>query len=272
MAIPKIIHQTAATANPPVWCEPLRERILQRHPGWDHRFYDDDACRGVLRRAFPYLLPLYDNYPFDIQRVDLFRVVVVYVSGGFYIDLDIACHSSLEPLCKYRCVLGEEKTLGPEQMVHPGHRHALRVANYMFGSVPRHPFWLDVLKEMLRQAERNIVSEDDVLESTGPGLWTNVYHRVKDHHPDLLLLKNDHLTCRKCGAISCQFGTFASHLHVGTWRWDQSSRPGPSPTGAVRAGSPVDYQHMHQLLEIESCRPGLAAGSPGVENLFRVGP
>src|SRR5205085_6858134 len=77
MAIPKIVHQTAATANPPAWCEPLRQRILHRHPGWDHRFYDDDACRGVLRRAFPYLLPLYDNYPFDIQRVDLFRVVVV---------------------------------------------------------------------------------------------------------------------------------------------------------------------------------------------------
>src|SRR2546430_12540243 len=38
---------------------------------------------------------------------------------------------------------------------------------------------------------------------------TNVYHRVKDRHPDLLLLKNDHLACRKCGAISCQFGTFA---------------------------------------------------------------
>jgi hypothetical protein len=71
------------------------------------------------------------------------------------------------------------KTLSPEQAIRLGHRHRLRVANYMFGAEPKHPFWLDVLQEMLCQAERKIVSENDILESTGPGLWTNVYHRVK---------------------------------------------------------------------------------------------
>jgi inositol phosphorylceramide mannosyltransferase catalytic subunit len=167
----------------------------------------------------------------------------VYVSGGFYIDLDIACHASLEPLREYRCVLSEEKTLSPQEAIRLGHRHRLRVANYMFGAEPKHPFWLDVLQEMLCQAERKIVSENDILESTGPGLWTNVYHRVKDHHPDLLLLKNDHLACCRCGAISCQFGAFASHLHVGSWRWKGLSRPRPSPAETVRAGSPVDDQH-----------------------------
>jgi mannosyltransferase OCH1-like enzyme len=250
MSIPKIIHQTGATANPPAWYEPLRRRILHRHTGWDQRFYDNAACREVLRRELPYLLPLYDNYPSDIQRVDLFRVVVVYASGGFYLDLDIACHKSLDPLCEYRCVLGEEKILSSEEAAHRGHRHALRVANYMFGSEPRHPFWLDVLEEMLRQAERKIVSENDVLESTGPGLWTNVYHRVKDRHSDLLLLKNNHLTCRRCGRVSCQFGTFASHLHLGSWRWEGSSRASPMSTGTARADSLINYQHMYQLLEL----------------------
>jgi inositol phosphorylceramide mannosyltransferase catalytic subunit len=243
MAIPEIIHQTAATTYPPAWCEPLRQQILHRHPGWEHRYYDNEARREVVSREFPYVLSLYDSYPADIQRADLFRVIAVYVSGGFYIDLDIACHASLEPLCEYRCVLGEEKTLSPEEAIHLGHRHRLRVANYMFGSEPGHPFWLEVLQEMLCQAERKIVSENDILESTGPGLWTNVYHRVKDHHPDILLLRNEHLACNRCGAISCQFGAFASHLHVGSWRWEGLSRPRPSPRDTVCAGSPIVYQH-----------------------------
>jgi mannosyltransferase OCH1-like enzyme len=219
MAIPKIIYQTAQTANLPAWCGPLYRRFHELHPDWDHRFYDDHACREFLCRQFSSLLRAYDSYPTNIQRVDLFRVAIMYVNGGFYTDLDIVCHNSLETLCGNRCVLGEEKTLGAEETIHLGHRNALRVANYMFGSEPRHPFWLDVLDEMLRQAERKIISENDILESTGPGLWTNVYHRVKDHYPELLLLKNSHITCSKCGTISCQFGTFASHIHVGSWRW-----------------------------------------------------
>jgi len=218
MAIPKIIHQTAATTEPPAWCQSLRQQAVRLHPGWDHRFYDDAAGRDFLRRELPHLLPLYDNYPHNIQRVDLFRVAAGYVSGGFYLDLDIECHRPLDTLCEYRCVLAEEITLDPEQAVAFGNVNPLRVANYMFGSEPGHPFWLDLVDEMHRRARRPIASENDILESTGPGLWSDVYHRVKDRYPDLVLLRNDRRTCAKCGVISCHFGDFASHLHVGSWR------------------------------------------------------
>lgn len=222
MTISKITHQTAATNELPAWCQLWRQQIVDLHPDWDHRFYDDAACREVIRRELPCLLPLYDNYPSNIQRVDLFRVVIVYVSGGFYMDLDMECDKSLDSLCEYRCILGEEKTLPPDEAIRLGHQNALRVANYMFGSEPRHPFWLDVLEEMFRQTERKIVSENDILESTGPGLLTNVYHRVKNDYSDLRLLRNYYLLCGKCNAVSCQFGDFASHLHIGSWRWSNS--------------------------------------------------
>jgi len=173
-----------------------------------------------VRRELPHVLSVYDNYPTKIQRVDLFRAAAVYVSGGFYLDLDIECHKPLDALCEYRCILGEESTLDFAEVAGIGDGNVLRVANYMFGSEPGHPFWLDLLDEMLRRAGRTIVSEHDILECTGPGLLTDVYHRVKDRYPDLVLLKNDHLTCRKCGVISCHFGDFATHLHVGSWRWE----------------------------------------------------
>lgn len=206
--------------NLPPWCHALRERTIRLHPVWDHRLYDDAAARDFLRRELPQVLPAYDNYFFNIQRVDLFRVAAMYVSGGFYLDLDIECHKPLDSLCVHRCIAGEEKVVAPDVVAGIGDGNVVRVANYMFGSEPGYPFWSDLLDEMLRRAQRTIASEHDILESTGPGLFTDVYHRVKHRYPDLVMLKNDHLTCRKCGVVSCHFGDFATHLHVGSWRWE----------------------------------------------------
>jgi len=220
MAIPRITYQTAPTMDLPAWCQPLRDRTLRLHPDWDHRFYDDAAARDLLRRELPQVLPVYDNYFFNIQRVDLFRVALMYVSGGFYLDLDIECHKPLDSLCDYPCILGEERIVDPETVAGIGDGNVVRVANYMFGSEPGHPFWRDLLDEMLRRAGRTIASEHDILESTGPGLLTDVYHRFKHRYPDIVMVKNEHLICKKCGVISCHFGDFASHLHVGSWRWE----------------------------------------------------
>lgn len=204
MPIPRIIHQTAATAELPAWSLPLRERIAALHPGWDLRLYDDAACRELVRQALPSLLPMYDGYSTAIQRVDLFRVVAVWAAGGFYLDLDIACERALDVLCDERLVLAEESTL--------------RIANYMFGSERRHPFWLEVLAEMEARAGRAVTCDEDVLESTGPGMVTDVYHRSAALYAGIRLLRNDSLCCARCGGMSCRFGAFAAHLHAGSWR------------------------------------------------------
>lgn len=251
MAIPCITHQTSATSEVPVRCRPFRERILSLHPDWEHRFYDDYACRELVRQEFPYLLSLYDGYTAAIQRVDLFRIAAVYRSGGFYLDLDIVCHKSLDVLSQHVCVLGEEKTLSDAEKHRLGHQHALRVSNYMFGSEARHPFWLDVLDEMLEQAPRTVGSENDILESTGPGLLTNVYHRVCGRYPELLLLRNNRIACPSCGGIACQFGEFASHLHIGSWRWEHAAPYHSPPRPMQRSDSDITRQAARWLLHAE---------------------
>jgi len=189
------------------------------NPAWTHRYYDDAACRELVRNQMPSLLPIYEGYPMNIQRVDLFRVVVVYSLGGFYLDLDVACHTPLDALCESSCVLGIERRLSPAEALAHGNRDAVRIANYMFGSRPGHPFWLDVIAELRRRARRPIRTEDDVLESKGPGLLTSIYHRVARQYPDLELVCNEAKVCPRCELASCQFGDFASHLHWGSWRW-----------------------------------------------------
>ena len=224
MAIPKILHQTWKTHSLPADYQVLQQWLKQLHPTWEYRFYDDAACREVVRQQMPSFLPLYDQYPTHIQRIDVFRLVTVYIVGGFYLDLDIICHQRLDALCQHGAVFAEERTLSAAEAEALGHHDPLRVANYMFGSEARHPFMKQVLREIVIRSQRPITCENDVLESTGPGMLTTLYHRVKSQYDDVQLLRNHGQRCLSpyCQGQSCQFGYYASHLHVGSWRWQAS--------------------------------------------------
>ena len=71
---------------------------------------------------------------------------------------------------------------------------------------------------MQARAGRPVTRDEDVLESTGPGMLTDVYHRSAARDPGIRLLRNCTQRCARCGGISCRFGEFAAHLHAGSWR------------------------------------------------------
>ncbi|HEX9887718.1 MAG TPA: glycosyltransferase [Longimicrobiales bacterium] len=218
--IPRILHQTHSTREAYV---ALRRRLPDlwrvRHPGWEYRFHDDVACRDLVVAERPDLLALYDGFPLQVQRTDLWRMLALRTHGGFYADLDVVFRRPLDDLCDLECVVAEEKTLDAEALARHGHEHALRVANYMLGAAAGHPF-LDALLDAMVAACRPIRSEEDVLESTGPGLVTRVYHQAWREGRGVTLLPNPGVRCRNpsCGS-SCQFGDYATHLHLGSWRW-----------------------------------------------------
>jgi glycosyltransferase involved in cell wall biosynthesis len=247
--IPRITHQTAARI--PQDDDACRQQLLALHPAWTHVVYDDEACRDAIRCELPYLLPLYDSFAHPVQRADLFRVAAVYLWGGFYLDTDVMCRRALDPLLEERCVLGEERTLSADQARMLGHEHTMRVANYMFASEPRHPFWIDVLDAMVARS-RAVRSENDILESTGPGLLTSVFHEAASDKAGVTLLRNSSGRCSVCGDACCQFGEYASHQHRGSWRW-QDARNGM--TVQPRVERVQHHPHVRSLLGLERGAP-----------------
>ncbi|HOP46997.1 MAG TPA: glycosyltransferase [Desulfobacteraceae bacterium] len=222
MTIPKIIHQTHKTKNILQHYKTFQQNLVDLHPNWEYRFYDDQDCRKFVRQHFPSFIPLYSSYSENIQSIDLFRILVVYKEGGFYIDMDIDCFNNLDDLCEFNCVLGEEKRLTQEGAKKLNHKHTVRVANYMFGSSPNHPFLLRILHAMMIESQRAIKTENDVLESTGPGLITKLYFNWKDTYRDVVLLPNKDRICTKdpYHGVSCHFGNYARHFHDSSWRWE----------------------------------------------------
>lgn len=219
-AIPAIIHLISATSEPPARYAECLHEMRKHHPHWRIRIWDDVAAVRLVEEFFPDWLPHYLGYEKNVQRTDILRVMLVYLYGGFYLDMDIFCLRPLDDLLNEELVLGVEKILPQQECEQLGHRYPLRIANYMFGSRPLHAFWPDFLAAALDRAGEAITCESDVLETTGPGLLTDVYHKHAEKYQELKLLHNASHPCPvACGPASCHFGDYARHLHFGAWRW-----------------------------------------------------
>jgi len=190
------------------------------HPGWQICLYDDRDMQRIMEASFPGLLTAFNAFPLAIQRTDLFRMLIVYLRGGFYADTDIWLYHKLDALLENGLVLAEEKRLTEPELQLPYHKHEARIANYMFGAVAGHPFLADFVLHALQSSSLPITQDNDVLETTGPGALTNFYHETKDHYEDILLLENGSRSCPKqCSSQpSCHFGDYAAHHHAGSWR------------------------------------------------------
>lgn len=191
------------------------------HPGWEIMVYDDKDAQRMVAEDYPQWFGQYLAFPRNIQRADVFRLIALHRHGGFYMDTDMHLYRPLDGLLEHTFVLAEEKTLSEAACRQLNHRYPLRIANYMLGAVAGHPFLEEAIVTAMANCKEQVTSEHDILETTGPGMLTRLYHQRKDSYPDILLLKNEKYYCLKkcCATPSCHFGDYAAHLHQGSWRW-----------------------------------------------------
>lgn len=92
---------------------------------------------------FPEWANLYHSLPFNIQRLDMIRYMILYCHGGVYVDLDIECFKSIDPLVENKSFfLGMEP---PEHWVCFNGSKQRVVGNAFMGSSNNHKGWLRIL-------------------------------------------------------------------------------------------------------------------------------
>ena len=101
MAIPKIIHQVWEGRTEP--CMPTRLQILARtwreqNPDWEYHLWNGEEMDELVEKHFPEYLSMYRSFPYNVQRWDTIRYMILYVYGGVYTDLDTECFKPIEPL------------------------------------------------------------------------------------------------------------------------------------------------------------------------------
>lgn len=98
--------------------------------------------------------------PHAAMKSDLLRLALIYNYGGFYVDADDRCLSSLSDLLKIDCeLLFFQESVGS-------------IGNNFFAATKRHPFVLDLLNEAIKNILDN--PHDDVWFATGPGMFTKI--------------------------------------------------------------------------------------------------
>jgi mannosyltransferase OCH1-like enzyme len=145
--------------------------ICQRYnPDFEIKIWNASAGRDLLEQHYAWFLPTYDNYAHPIQRVDAVKYFVLYHYGGFYLDLDIECRRSLQPIQRFPAWIPRASPQG--------------LNNDAFAARAHHPAWKR-MTEMLKPRDINwIFPYLTIFWSTGPQFTTDVLKQWLDENPE----------------------------------------------------------------------------------------
>lgn len=91
--IPKIIWQTAKDPNNlHINAKKSIASFLQKNPNYQWYIMDDEQCRQFIQDHFSQeFYNMYISLPIGVMKADVWRIAVIYVYGGVYVDTDCDC-------------------------------------------------------------------------------------------------------------------------------------------------------------------------------------
>jgi len=189
MKIPRIIHQIYEDpAGPPANLLCIAESWKEKMPGWEYRFWNRQMMHDFLTSHCKEFLPFYNAYPYNVQRWDAIRYLILYHIGGLYVDFDYECFQALDMLLTgSTCCMGMEPTVNSRI-----YQKRLVVGNALMASAPKHPYMAAIINDMKTNFSVNYGKGNSlqIIESTGPFMVTRVYERF-NKKKDVSLLPAD---------------------------------------------------------------------------------
>lgn len=197
------------------------ERIKNMHSSWNITEWDEENCLMFLQEFLPEYVDVFKSFKYKVQKADFIKVALVYVLGGFYIDMDMYLLNPLDELIDKSLVLAEEFIVSNDYQDKINRVSNIEIANYMFGGEKGHPFLQMLLDEIASRVDVEIKDEQDVINSR-LGLLSNIYFSNIDKFDDVTFLKRNGMYARMSDGSTNEtlFGKYAVHLHVGTWKED----------------------------------------------------
>jgi mannosyltransferase OCH1-like enzyme len=211
--IPKIIHQTWKILDvPDEWKEAV-ESCKNQHKDYKHIIWSDEMMENFVKKEYPDFYNVYMAYPYDIQRCDAFRYLVLYKYGGIYLDMDIICKKKLSDLLNYDIVF----TYSPNVSC---------FTNSFFMVLPNHPFikfCIDNLPNYVK-SYYYFGKHLHVMNSTGPYFLTNIITKYREKNiKNMYVLSSEEYAgdCTICNESTCKGGIYFSHTIGQSWNsWD----------------------------------------------------
>lgn len=145
--IPNILYQTWKTKVIPSELRSYRDSWAKSNPNTQIILHSDDDCNKFIENEFgSEIYFLYSSLPHPIMRADFWRVAMIYIHGGFYGDLDLACNVPLNTIVRNEVDAVFIKEIN-------------NISNFFFGAVPKHPAIKKALDSMIEES-RNIIDKN----------------------------------------------------------------------------------------------------------------
>ena len=178
--IPKWIHQTWKTKKTDPVVDSLRNTWINKNPDHMYSFYDDQDIDVFILHNFDNRV--YRNYKRIINgtlKADFFRYCVLYVHGGVYIDVDIACLASLENVIDFDTDTLVTATDYQEKDFQPQNSDYRRDGIYQafLCCQPFHPLMRYMINYMIFVMD-NALYPRDIFRIGGPEAFADAYDRV----------------------------------------------------------------------------------------------
>jgi len=174
--IPRIIHQIWSGVDGPL---PRPFKILgktwkEHYPDWQYELWDNKRINDFIQEYYPHCWDVYNKYPYNIQRWDAIRYLILYKIGGMYVDFD---YESVRPMDKiiegHSCCFAEDKLKQIEGRA--------SFNNALMLSVPGHSFMKKIIDTAFSEKvlEGKYISKKEcVFNTTGPRLLIDLYEAL----------------------------------------------------------------------------------------------
>jgi len=208
--IPKIIHQTWKNEIIPDKWKDAVESVKENNKKYKYILWTDIMMDNFVKQEYPLFYKHYINYPYNIQRCDVFRYLVLYKYGGIYLDMDIICKKSFDDFLKYNIVFARSYNINSS------------FTNSFFMSIPKHPFIKYCIENLLDNYYNFYYfgKHLHIMYSTGPLFLTkmiNNYNISKINN--VYILSNEEFSgdCNVCNENYCKGGKYFIHINGNSW-------------------------------------------------------
>ena len=224
---PRIVHLTWKNSEiPNQWnvSKPAWERL---HPEWLIILWTDEMIASFVKFQCPSRFTFWNGLRYNIQKVDVFRYLVLEKYGGVYCDLDIEPIHSIDSLIDAYFKIGGRVLLSESGV----HHKPISLTNAFMVSVPNHPYWTTLWKCLVSPLKyapiyKNVIAVTrhfTIIMKTGPGAISDAYMLHRHEFPstcDAVLTiprqffqPNPHWTPKPCTAP----GAYVRLLTGGSW-------------------------------------------------------
>jgi len=165
--IPLKLFQTWRTKNLPLGMQNCVNDLKMKNPEFEYFLFDDDDCRHFIEANFgKEVLNAYNCLMPGAYKADLWRLCVLFVHGGIYMDIKLTTINNFKLI-----ELTQDEHLVKD-------RPPNTIYNALMVCRQHNPFLLLAIKHIVANVKNRYYGKD-ALEPTGPILLGKIMHHYK---------------------------------------------------------------------------------------------